>query len=38
LKPQEQIKYKLVNVEPTKAVIVNSQHSGEPIEIGLLSP
>jgi len=38
LKPQEQIKYKLINVEQTKAVIVPSQSSGEPIEIGLFSP
>ncbi len=28
LKPQEQIKYKLIEVGPTKAVIVNSQRSG----------
>jgi hypothetical protein len=38
LKPQELIKYKLVSVGPTKAVIVNSQRSGEPIEIGLFNP
>jgi hypothetical protein len=38
LKPQEHIKYKLINVEQTKAVIVPSQGSGEPIEIGLFSP
>jgi hypothetical protein len=37
LKPQEQIKYKLVEVEPTKAVIVNSQRADEPIEIGLFN-
>jgi hypothetical protein len=34
LKPQEEIKYKLIDVGPTKAVIVNSR-VGEPIEIGL---
>ncbi len=38
LKPQEQIKYKLINVEPTKAVIVLSQGAGEPIDIGLFNP
>jgi hypothetical protein len=38
LNPQEQTKYKLINVEPTKAVIVLSHGSGEPIEIGLFSP
>jgi hypothetical protein len=37
LKPQEQIKYKLVDVDPAKAVIVNSQRADEPIEIGLLN-
>lgn len=38
LKPQENIKYKLVEVEPAKAVIVNSQRADEPIEIGLFNP
>ena len=38
LKPQEEIKYKLVDVQPTKAVIVNNQKPNEPIEIGLLGP
>ncbi len=38
LKPQEEIKYKLVDVQPTKAVIVNTQKPDEPIEIGLLAP
>ena len=37
MKPQEQIKYKLVDVEPAKAVIVNSQRADEPIEIGLFN-
>ena len=37
LKPLEQIKYKLIEVEPTKAVIVNSQRADEPIEIGLFN-
>jgi hypothetical protein len=37
LKPQEQIKYKLVEVEPAKAVIVNAQRADEPIEIGLFN-
>jgi hypothetical protein len=38
LKPQEDIKYKLIDVQPTKAVIVNNQKPNEPIEIGLLAP
>lgn len=38
LKPQEEIKYKLMDVQPTKAVIVNNQKPNEPIEIGLLGP
>jgi hypothetical protein len=38
LKPQEDIKYKLVEVEPAKAVIVNSQRAGEPIEISQFNP
>jgi len=38
LKPLEQIKYKLVDVGPAKAVIVNSQRADEPIEIGLFNP
>jgi hypothetical protein len=38
LKPQEQIKYKLVDVDPAKAVIVNTQKPNEPIEIGLSNP
>jgi len=37
LKPLEQIKYKLVEVGPAKAVIVNSQRADEPIEIGLFN-
>src|SRR5438477_11691802 len=38
LKPQVQIKYKLVDVDPAKAVIVNTQKPNEPIEIGLFNP
>ena len=38
LKPQAQIKYKLVDVRPAQAVIVNVQKPGEPIEIGLATP
>ena len=38
LKPEEQIKYKLVDVQSVKAVIVNTQKPGEPIEVGLLTP
>src|SRR5438067_2664129 len=37
LKPQEQIKYKLIDIGLAKAVIVNSQRADEPIEIGLLN-
>jgi hypothetical protein len=38
LKPLEEIKYKLIDVQPTKAVIVNTQKPNAPIEIGLLPP
>ena len=38
LKPEEQIKYKLVDVQPAKAVIVNTQKPNESIEVGLLIP
>jgi hypothetical protein len=38
LKPEEQIKYKLVDVQSAKAVIVNTQKPNEPIEISLLTP
>ena len=37
LKPQGQIKYKLVDVDPAKAVIVNTQKPNEPIEISLFN-
>jgi hypothetical protein len=38
LKPVEEIKYKLVDVQPAKAVIVNTQKQKEPIEIGFAAP
>jgi hypothetical protein len=38
LKPNEQIKYKLVDVQPDKAVIVNTQQPDAPIEIGFAAP
>ena len=38
LKPVEEIKYKLVDVQPAKAVIVNTQKPNEPIEIGFAAP
>lgn len=38
LKPQENIKYKLIDVQPTKAVIVNIQKPNDPIQIGPLGP
>ena len=36
LKPLEEIKYKVADVQATKAVIVNTQKPNEPIEIGLV--
>ena len=38
LKPDEQIKYKLVDVQPDRAVIVNTQKPNELIEISPLNP
>jgi len=38
LKPDERVKYKLVDVQSVKAVIVDIQQPTELIEIGLLSP
>jgi hypothetical protein len=38
LKPNEQIKYKLVEVQPDKAIIVNTQQPNVPIEIGFAAP
>jgi hypothetical protein len=38
LKPLEQIKYKLVDVQPNKAIIVNAQNPTAPIEIGFAPP
>jgi hypothetical protein len=38
LKPQEAIKYKLIDVQPAKAVIVNTQRPNDKIEIGLAAP
>ncbi|MFL6529044.1 MAG: Amuc_1099 family pilus-like system protein [Chthoniobacterales bacterium] len=38
LPPQTEIKYKLVDVQPTKAVIINTQKPEERIEVGLLQP
>ena len=38
LKPMEEIKYKLVDVQPAKAVIVNTQKPNAPIEIGFAAP
>jgi hypothetical protein len=38
LKPVERIKYKLADVQPTKAVIVSSEKPDERIEIGLIVP
>jgi hypothetical protein len=38
LKPEEQIKYKLVDVQPGKAVIVDTQKPEHQIEVPLLNP
>jgi len=38
LPPETDIKYKLIDVQPTKAVITSSQKPGSPIEIGLVAP
>jgi hypothetical protein len=38
LKPVEAIKYKLVDVQSNKAVIVNKEKPNEPIEIGFATP
>jgi hypothetical protein len=38
LKPMEDIKCKLVDVQPAKAVIVNTQKPNAPIEIGFANP
>ncbi len=38
LPPQSEIRYKLIDVQPDKAVIVNTQKPEERIEIGLLAP
>ena len=38
VKPNEEIKYKLVDVQPAKAVIVNTQQPDTPIEIGFAAP
>jgi len=38
LKPIEEIKYKLVELQPAKAAIVNTQQPNAPIEIGFAPP
>jgi hypothetical protein len=38
LKPEEQIKYKLIDVQPGKAVIVDTQKPDVPIEVAPLAP
>ncbi|HEX8679656.1 MAG TPA: Amuc_1099 family pilus-like system protein [Chthoniobacterales bacterium] len=38
LPPQTEIRYKLVDVQPNKAAIINTQKPEERIEIGLLAP
>jgi hypothetical protein len=38
LKPVEEINYKLVDVQPTKAIIVNTQKPNARIEIGFAAP
>ena len=38
LKPQMEIKYKLIDVQPNKAILINTQKPNEQIDIGLVSP
>lgn len=38
LKPQEEIKYKLIDVQPNKAVIANPQKPNDTIQIGPVGP
>ncbi len=38
LKPQTDIKYKLIDVQPNKAILINTQKPNEQIDIGLVSP
>ena len=38
LPPEQEIRYKLVDVQPDNAVIVNTVKPDEPIEVGLLTP
>jgi len=38
LKPQEEIKYKLIDVQPAKAVIVNTQKPNDQVQIDLVAP
>ena len=38
LKPDEQIKYKLIDVQPGKAVIIDTQKPDQPIEVPPLNP
>lgn len=38
LPPEAEIRYKLVDVQPDKAVIVNTRQPNERIEVGLLTP
>jgi hypothetical protein len=38
LKPVDDLRYKLIDVQPNKALIVNTRDPETPIEIGLLSP
>ena len=38
LKPLEEIKYKLVDVQSNKAVIINTQKPNQPIEVGPAAP
>ena len=38
LKPEEQIKYKLIDVLPRRAVVIDTQKPEQPIEVPLLNP
>ena len=38
LKPEEQIKYKLLDVLPRRAVVIDTRKPDQPIEVSLLAP
>jgi hypothetical protein len=38
LKPEEQIKYKLIDVQPGKAIVINTKEPNKLIDIAPLTP